>query len=339
VCPVDHTNATSQPKSMTQQSSSSPSNPLNILGTWSLTNPRHCLDLRSSEDYATAHLIPSTSIPLSTLEQRFSQLPPRTSHTSFLLLTEPNAQFNDIPVSALLRSRGWNLTGVIELPVHADQFWNHARDLNVLGTGSQGAELLFLPSPIVGAWSTWIEDSLLRIGRDEARVLDIGCGSGRDLGFLANRQFPWKITGVDNWKKALERAEVMVTSINSGRLENLVHAEVNEDSGEIIPCTPDCNRRLPRHIFDLVIIIRFFPKELFSSIHRYVREGGYLLFSHFTDPLPGRSYENPPPNKRVRPVEVEELLLESSRDWKILQAEYSECEDGRRLWDVVARYR
>ena len=237
--------------------------------------------------------------------------------------------------------RGWKVDGVIEVSSDGDAFWNSARGLNVFGTGAEGAELLFQPSPILGAWVTWIEESMKRHGRVEGRVLDIGCGSGRDLGFLASRQFKWKVTGMDNWKKALERAEVMVRSIDAERLEELVHAEIDESSGMIVSLSGLSELEMEATLegmFDLVLIVRFFPKELFRYIHRFLRQGGYLLFSHFTNPEHGKDYDSPPPEKRVQPTDVERILMEGSQDWRILQAEYSESEDGRKLWDVVARY-
>ena len=92
--------------------------------------------------------------------------------------------------------------------------------MGVFGTGTEGAELLFKPSPVLGAWVDWIESEMSRdISYAEGNsVLDIGCGSGRDMGFLAAREFPWIVNGLDNWDKALERAEIMVKSINSTRL-------------------------------------------------------------------------------------------------------------------------
>jgi SAM-dependent methyltransferase len=318
--------------------SSVSSHSLNILGNWSLKPRRHCLDLRATELYAQAHLTPSTSIPITTLEQRFSQLPPRSSNTTFLLITEPNAYFHGVPVSEHLRGRGWKFDGVIEIPDTADSFWNFARELKVFGTDSQGKELLFRPSPILEAWITWIEDSLSTGGRNEARALDIGCGSGRDLGFLANRPFKWKVTGLDNWKKALERAEIMVHSLNADSLEEMIHAEIDEVSGKMTPINSQEMEDRLGGSFDLLIIVRFFPKALFQNVAKFLRHGGYLLFSHFTTPLEGKNYDTPPQEKRVRPGEVERMLLDGSPNWHILQAQYSESEDGRRLWDVVARY-
>jgi SAM-dependent methyltransferase len=319
--------------------SSSASQLHEVVNTWSLSQNRHCLDLRPSESYVKRHLIPSTSIPLETLEQRFSQLPPRTSNVPFLLVVESNAQFNGQSPGDLLRARGWSVLEVLELPNVDDdteeEFWEYVRTIGLLGTGNEGSELLFRPSTVLGDWVERIEETLTRV---DGTVLDIGCGSGRDMGYLASRDFPWFVTGLDNWEQALKRAEFMVTSINVNRFRNVIYAKV-DDSGAVLPLSPWAESILQNmEPFSLVLVIRYFPRSLFKKIHQFVQPGGYLIFSHFTTPPPPKNdYMSPPQGKRVQPGEVEELLRSSCREWAILQANYSECEDGRTVWDVVAR--
>ena len=315
-----------------------------LIATWSLSPTRHCLDVRPPETYSQAHLIPSTSIPLATLEQRFSQLPPRGDPpTPFLLLAPENAAFNDQPLASLLTSRGWTISAVVEVPPdkeQVDEIWDYASDLGVLGTGSEGTELLFKASPVVSAWIGWIEENMEDNACYKGSVLDIGCGSGRDLGFLVSRGYPWSVTGLDNWSKALNRAAVMVKSINPDRFNGLINAAIDETSGHIIPSSSldhqDVQNMFDRQ-FSLVLVIRFFPREMFRYIHTFVENGGYLIFSHFTDPPEGgREYESPPRGKRVRPGEVEGILCQGY-GWEIMQGAYSTSEDGRAMWDVVAR--
>jgi SAM-dependent methyltransferase len=311
-----------------------------IVGTWSLSQNRHCLDLRPSKSYEKQHLVPSTSIPLETLEQRFSQLPPRTSNLPFLLVTEPGSRFNGQPPGDLLRARGWSVQDVLELPTVDDEimeaFWEYVQTMGVLGIGKEGTELLFTPSPVLAAWVEWIEDTL---PRREGTMLDIGCGSGRDMGFLASRDIPWFVSGLDNWDQAVKRAEIMVKSINSDSLREVIHAEI-QDSGIIVPLSSLAESGLTSiEPCWLVVIVRFFPPRRFlERAHKFVQNGGYLIFSHFTTPPPPRKdYSSPPAEKRVRPGEVEDLLISGCLDWVILQSSYSECEDGRTVWDVVAR--
>ena len=317
-----------------------------LLKQWSLNRQRHCLDLRSSQAYDMVHLVPSTSIPLSTLDQRFGQLPPKNIGVTFLILTDSDStQFKGQSIDQHLRSRGWTIDGMITIPLRDPSerdFWDYANSLKILGSSRQGAELLFRPSPILEAWIETIErDIVKRTTRFEGRSLDIGCGSGRDMGYLSSRKFHWNLSGLDDWEKALERASIMVSSINPTRKVNCIYAEIDEKKGNMRPLSAEGEVNL-RTIFnekcDLVCVIRCFPKGLFGQLHLVVKDGGYLIFSHFTNPkTKADKYDSPPKEGRVKGGEVEKLLRKGCKRWNVLRAEYSKSEDGRPLWDVVAK--
>ena len=315
-----------------------PSRFFSVLETWSSVSPRHCLDLRIPEGYAKAHLIPSTNIPFSLLESSFSQLPPRLSATSFLLVTSPHTYFSGLPVAGFLSLRGWRVDGVIEVGTDesAKEIWSAAEKLGVLGTGREGAELMFKPSPILGEWIDFIEQSLSL--KERLTMVDIGCGSGRDMGFLVSREREWSVIGIDNWRKALARAGVLVKSINSSRTSMFHHAEVRED-GTIIALPAKTNSpEPPVKDVDLVVISRFFQRELFKKLHHYIAPQGFLVFSQFMDPPEGgKDYETPPKERRVQKGQVEEIL-EGIDGWEVLQTRDSTSEDGRPMWSVVARW-
>jgi SAM-dependent methyltransferase len=312
------------------------------LNDWCISVPRQCLDLRTAEAYAHGHLIPSTSIPLDTLETRFSQLPPKTTNESFLLVIEKGMIFNGQPVDELLRGRGWYVSGVIKLPPDKGrEFWEYALEKKVFGTNHDGAQLLFRPSPLLSTWIDHIEEDLLSNGTSTASALDIGCGSGRDLGFLTSRNYPWHVNGLDNWEKALSRTKELITSIAPAKLSSLIHARI-EDSGDISVLLPNSTEY---ELFSLhgnisvILVIRYFPRYFFTRIHQYLRPGGYLLFSHFTDPEDvDEEYKSPPGDRRVSPGEVENLLSSSSAEWEFLETMYTHSEDSRPMWNVVARW-
>lgn len=306
-----------------------------LIQKWSSVSPRHCLDIRTPEAYAKAHLIPSTNIPFANLESSFSQLPPKFSSTSFILVTPPHTYFRGLPIAGFLSLRGWRVDGVIEVPSDnsAAQIWSHAETLDVLGTGTQGAELMFKPSPVLGEWIDFIEQSLLMKGT--LTSVDIGCGSGRDMGFLISRPRNWTVHGIDSWRKALSRAESLVKSINPfPERSQFHHAEVAED-GSIVPLSVD--PQLVKEV-DLVMVSRFFQRALFARMHEYMAPGGFLVFSQFTQVREGeREYETPPRERRVARGEVEGILG-GINGWEVLQAKDASSEDGRPMWDVVARW-
>jgi rhodanese-related sulfurtransferase len=312
---------------------------IDVLTAW-LSHPlRHCVDLRSPVSYARAHLIPSTNIPLDKFEGRFAQLPPKTEEFAFLLVVDEGALFKGAPVDEVLHSRGWTIRGVIELSGDDDDFWRYAKEREVFATCEEGREFLFQPAPILLRWIDSIEPE---VTDKRPVVLDIGCGSGRDLGFLTYRhlQTPqtreWELIGLDNWGKATERTNEMIESINAAQQRRVIHAEVIDSTGEFKPLSGGSLGELKGRC-SLVLMIRFFPRSraFFGKLGGYMVPGGFLLFSHFTS-REGEEYESPPVDKRVRPGEVERWL---GTEWEIQQAGYSVSEDGRSMWDVVAKYK
>jgi SAM-dependent methyltransferase len=290
-----------------------------ILTEWKTSAERHCLDLRSQADYFTRHLLPSTSIPLSTLQERFSQLPPRSAHIPLLLLLPPENLFRDVPVADLLRSRGWNITHAL---LDSRELWTAAQELGIIVRGDEGQEVLFRATPLLERNIPLIEANVLK----GHRALDLGCGSGRDLAYLARRDLRWSVTGVDNVSAAVSRTRILLESLRAKDFD-VVCANITE-SGDIVPPLLGC--------FDLVLLIRVFPRPLFPRIHRLLVPGGYLLFSHFTDKH-GVEYLSPGKEKRVQPGDVEGML-EGVEGWRVLEAGGEECEDGRPMWSVLARY-
>jgi SAM-dependent methyltransferase len=316
---------------------------VDVLTAWLSHRPRHCVDLRSPQSYARGHLVPSTSIPLDKLEGRFAQLPPKREDFAFLLVIDQGARFKGSPVDEVLRSRGWTIRGVIELSGNDEEVWTYARERRVFATGEEGREFLFQPAPILARWIDSIEHE---VPDERPVVLDIGCGSGRDLGFLTYRQLQiptprmkkWGLIGLDNWAKATERTNEMIDSINPAQPRGVIHAEVIDSTGEFKRLSGDPGFDRMEGRFWMVLMIRFFPRSpaFFPRLGRYMELGGFLLFSHFTS-REGEEYESPPAEKRVCPGEVEGWL---GGEWEVLQAGYySVSEDGRPMWDVVAKYK
>lgn len=153
-----------------------------LVTQWGVSGTRRCLDLRPADAYRKVHLVPSTSIPIDTLEERFGQLPPKSPQNSFLIVAFQGALFNGQPVADVLESRGWTIDGVIDIFSSTEEakFWEYVRKLGLSGVGNEGKELLFKPSPVLDKWISAVErDHCFDEG--EKCVLDIGCGSGRDL--------------------------------------------------------------------------------------------------------------------------------------------------------------
>lgn len=100
-----------------------------------------------------------------------------------------------------------------------------------------------------------------RLIRPGGTVLDLACGSGRHLRWLAARG--WRVTGVDRDESAVEplraHAEILVADIEGGPW-------------------PLAGRR-----FDGVVVTNYLWRPLLPAIVEAVADGGVLIYETFAD--------------------------------------------------------
>ena len=93
------------------------------------------------------------------------------------------------------------------------------------------------------------------------RALDVACGSGRNLRWLAQRG--WQVTGVDR--------------------DSTATAPLREEA-EIIDADIEANPwPLAGRQFDLVVICNYLWRPLFDTIRSAVAPGGWLIWETFAD--------------------------------------------------------
>ncbi|KAI8099502.1 uncharacterized protein BX664DRAFT_354912 [Halteromyces radiatus] len=191
------------------------------LNQWKNSSFQHlCLDLRSTFEYNQQHLVPSTHIPLEQLHKRMAELPPK--HIPFALVTTTIVQNNSFLSTEYktgeqwLLDRGWQ-PRIIFRPNSELCFWPKARLAGYVNEKyeQQQSWIMFSPHPLLKDYMDLIVTTLQQNNNmDERRkVLDIGCGSGRDLTWLLLHQRKWCATGVDYLSGARERFETMTTLI------------------------------------------------------------------------------------------------------------------------------
>jgi len=98
--------------------------------------------------------------------------------------------------------------------------------------------------------------------KDDARILDVGCGDGFHLGLL--RQYgnkTWKLEGVDLDQKAVKAATKAGLDVHLGRVQDV---------------------NLPENSYDMVFMIQTIehledPRQVLKTIFRLLREGGQLI--------------------------------------------------------------
>ncbi|MFT4413778.1 class I SAM-dependent methyltransferase [Fredinandcohnia humi] len=115
---------------------------------------------------------------------------------------------------------------------------------------------------------TQTEDELKLFGNvKNQRVLEIGCGSGHSLRYMAKKGGS-ELWGVDISEKQIETAKETLKDLNP----HLYRAPMEEDIG------------LPKEYFDVVFSIYAIGwttdlAETFALINSYLKPGGYFIFS------------------------------------------------------------
>ncbi|MFG6457787.1 class I SAM-dependent methyltransferase [Roseateles sp. BYS96W] len=94
-----------------------------------------------------------------------------------------------------------------------------------------------------------------------ARALDVACGSGRNLRWLA--EAGWQVTGVD-------RDTAATAPLQS--LAKIVDADIENAPWPIAP-----------QAFDLVVVCNYLWRPLIDDIKSAVKPGGWLIWETFAD--------------------------------------------------------
>lgn len=92
-------------------------------------------------------------------------------------------------------------------------------------------------------------------------ALDVACGSGRNLCWLA--QTGWQVTGIDR--------DTTATAPLQG-LAEIVNADLENGPWP-----------LPQQQFDLVVVCNYLWRPLFDDIRAAVKPGGWLIWETFAD--------------------------------------------------------
>lgn len=94
-----------------------------------------------------------------------------------------------------------------------------------------------------------------------ATALDVACGSGRNLGWLAD--VGWQVTGIDR--------DTAATAPLRAQAE-VIDADIE------IAAWP-----IPGRQFDLVLVCNYLWRPLFETIRSAVKPGGWLVWETFAD--------------------------------------------------------
>jgi SAM-dependent methyltransferase len=316
------------------------------------TSNLHCLDLRSKLEFKSCHLITSTNIPLSQLESRQAELPPK--QVPFAVIEPLNAQ----GCSSWLIEHGWQIPWV---------FWEGQLVWKDMVTHQWAThletkkQLLFKPSPFLENHIEEIEGSLSK-NKSPWQVLDIGCGAGRDVGWILTREGQWRASAIDYLSGSMDRTETIVRNLNVDQYMNtLAQAKLmpdgqwkliantwfprrpaitvtSTDEQEPRPFQAFYNTLLPtaKAKFDLILNIRFLSRPFLNQVPELLNEGGYFLISHFVHDPTRFEYKQPKPSLRLELNEIRRFF-ENIKDMEIIYDVIDKSEDGRPLNSILVR--
>jgi SAM-dependent methyltransferase len=248
------------------------------------------LDVRSDQAFGMRHVPGSSSIPSSQIASRVFELPPKWRHLVVVSDQPEEAR----ALAGQLRERGW--LGAVALVESLDGWpgpWENG----------PSRRMLWEPTAMVRRWAPLIP---------RGKVLDLGCGSGRDAIYLA--MLGHEVTAIDVLPDALEMAE---------RLAARMGVSIRTLEMDLRKETPPLDEQ-----FDAILMVRFLRRDLFPWIAERLRPGGFFLLETFTREQTSRGT----PRRPERTLQPQEAL----RAFSALRVlEYLEMPDA--AGDFVAR--
>jgi SAM-dependent methyltransferase len=168
------------------------------------------------------------------------------------------------------------------------------------------------------AWqpNALLQQQLTQLTPLARHALDLGCGGGRDAIYLA--QHGWQVSAIDQQARVLQCAQQLAQM--QGVEVNWIEADVHQPQS------------IPTHEFDLIMMVRFLDRRLFSMMHNQCRVGGYVLVQTFIEGV--EAFGSPKnPNYILR---YGELAKEFS-EFEIIVDRIDTLNDGRPVASFLAR--
>jgi len=268
------------------------------------------IDCRPEDEYVKGHIRGACSLPADSLFERMHELPKRSVAIHLCGNTD------DITKAAnYLTDRSHKVV--------KETIWTDALELKLIANdtfekGPQSNQL-WQAAPLL---QCFIEELVPRYNIDLGKGLDIACGAGRDLAYLATQG--WDMTGIDHSEDALERVATLAKYSNVAIPTLLLDTETGTD-----PFT-----MFSDNSFDLICIARYLHRPLFPYIKRILKPRGVIIYQTFMVGCENTAIGRPKnPNFLLKPGELAEIFSDSD----ILLDEVEILEDGRPVTAFVAR--
>ena len=268
------------------------------------------IDCRSLSAYQQGHIRGSCHLPANELWQRMHELPKRSCELQ-LCGSEQDLQ----EAVNYLTSRGYKVVNQI--------VWSHELLENLqadgqLEVGRQSVQLW----QAAALWRRFVEQLMPELGITAGKGLDIACGAGRDMIYLA--EHGWDMTGVDRSEDSLQRVALLAKNRNvpvSTSQRDL------EKGGDPFSDFADGS-------FDLITVGRYLHRPLFPYIKRLLAVNGILLYQTFMQGSELTTIGRPRnPDFLLKPGELAECFA----GYELLVDEIEVLDDGRPVSAFIAQ--
>ncbi|KAL7752573.1 hypothetical protein RI367_002107 [Sorochytrium milnesiophthora] len=258
------------------------------------------IDLRDADEYAAQHRDRYFSLPLSRFRTRqafpWFIMPDKTATRLSLCcpyrergeqdygdaIGPPSTNRQDDPFSqegraedAVLRfvrhivAKGWRVSEV---------WWPSA---TVAAAPPGGIDQMDLPYTTPAPLVQWTRVAVSELQTSAIRVVDLGCGAGRDTGFLLHHYPRIHVAAVDSWRGSCDRVQQLAELIGaSAERLRVVRAQLGEFGS--VKALPWGSGGQQLQTFHIVLMNRFLvPRNSVRWLHGLVERGGYLMISTF----------------------------------------------------------
>lgn len=268
------------------------------------------VDCREFGAFCQGHIKDACSIPAAELAQRMNELPKNSELLAVCGDTDSLPQACDF-----LAGKGYQVAQQIHWTAELNACLQAA---GLLETGAH-SQRLWQPAPLI---ARFVAEFMPTYGIVPGAGLDIGCGAGRDMVYLALHG--WQMTGMDYIPGALQRAQRLAAS----QQVSITTLQRDLETGQ------DPFADIPTGQFGLICVARYLHRPLFPWIKRILKPGGILIYQTF---MQGAEQFGSPRNPNFL-LKAGELAAVFS-DAEILLDTVEYLDDGRPVSAFICRKR
>ena len=268
------------------------------------------IDCRKSNNYDQGHIKNACSLPVAQLFARMHELPKRQQK---LILYGDKAELK--MSYDFLSKRGYQISEQI---IWTDQLKQQLNQSGQLEFGSRSKQL-WKAAPLI---RHFVKNIMPKHQIKAENGLDIACGAGRDLVYLAKQG--WQMLGVDRSMDSLQR----VATLANYQKVTVKTQQMNLET--------DCNPFVDfaDHHFALICVARYLHRPLFPAIKRLLKPNGILIYQTFMSGCEKTAIGRPRnPKFLLKTGELTSIF----NDAEILLDKIDYLEDGRPVSAFIAQ--